>query len=71
MSKVNFPHVGDIHFFMNKAVVIKEVIKEFHIVKISYVNSNTDFYTDVTALTIQPNLEINSLDIRMFVKNEQ
>lgn len=54
MNKVNFPQVGNIRFFNNKEVIVKKVIKQFHFVKVSYIDSNIDFYTDVTSLTIQP-----------------
>ena len=54
MNKVDFPQVGDIRFFNNQKVIVKEVIKQFHFVKVSYIDSNMDFYTDITSLTIQP-----------------
>ena len=66
MDKIN---VGDILFYINNAVIVKEIFEQFHLVKVCYIGSNKDFYTDITALTKEPNKEIKSIDIRLFKNN--
>ena len=68
MRKSEFPQAGDMAYLIHRAIIVKGVLAEFHLAKVCYMHSNHDFYVDITALTKEPNLGINSLGINLFVE---
>lgn len=62
----SFPQVGDIAYLIHRAVIVKEVLEEFNIIKICYVHSCNEFYTDVSSISKIPDFGINTLDINLF-----
>lgn len=67
MSKMVFPQIGDIAYLIHRAVIVKEILADFQIVKVSVGNGEQDFYTDIMALTKEPNLSISSMNINLFL----
>ena len=68
MRKPSFPQAGDMAYLIHKAIIVKDILEEFHLVKVCYIHSNNDFYIDVNALAEKPNFDINTLDITLFVE---
>lgn len=66
MRRIDFPQVGDIAYLIHRPVIIKEVLKEFNIVKVCYLHSYSEFYTDVSSISKKPDLGINTLGINLF-----
>lgn len=67
MSKMYFPQIGDIAYLIHRPVIVKEILADFQIIKVSFGYGEHDFYTDITALTKEPNLSISSMDINLFL----
>lgn len=68
MRKPSFPQAGDKAYLIHKEIIVKGVLEEFHLVKVRYIHSNNDFYIDITALAEEPNFDINTLGINLFVE---
>lgn len=68
MRKARFPQSGDMAYLIHKAIIVKDVLAEFHLAKVCYIHSNNAFYVDITALTKEPNLGISSLGINLFME---
>lgn len=67
MAVINSPQVGDIAYLIHQAVIIKEVLGEFNIVKVRYLHNCNEFYIDVSSISSRPDFEISTLDLNLFV----
>ena len=63
MRMFSFPQIGDIAYLIHRAVIVKEVLEEFNIVKVRYLHSYNEFYTDISSIAPKPDIETNTLGI--------
>ena len=60
--------IGDIVYLIHQAAIIEDILVGFDIVKVRYLHNFDEFYTDISAISLMPNIEINTLDINLFVE---
>ena len=68
MIRNTFPQIGDIVYLIHQAAIIEDILVGFDIVKVRYSHNFDEFYTDISAISLMPNIEINTLDINLFVE---
>ena len=68
MIRNTFPQIGDIVYLIHRAAIIEDILVGFDFVKVRYLHNFDEFYTDVSAISLMPNIEINTLDINLFVE---
>ena len=68
MIRNTFPQIGDIVYLIHQAAIIEDILVGFDIVKVRYLHNFDEFYTDISAISLMPNIEINTLDINLFVE---
>ena len=66
MRMFSFPQIGDIAYLIHRAVIVKEVLEGFNIVKVCYLYSYNEFYTDISSIAPNPDTETNTLGINLF-----
>ena len=71
MKKPFLPQIGDIAYLMQRAVIIREILKTFRIVRICFLNDDTDLYIDIIYLKKQPVYTISSLSINLFTGGQR
>lgn len=65
MIRNTFPQIGDIVYLIHQAAIIEDILVGFDIVKVRYLHNFDEFYTDISAISLMPNIEINTLDIKV------
>lgn len=71
MKKPFLPQIGDIAYLMQKAVIIREILETFQIVRVCFLNDDTDFYVDIISLKKQPDYRFSSLSINLFTGGQR
>ena len=71
MKKLFLPQIGDIAYLMQKAVIIREILETFQIVRVCFLNDDTDFYVDIISLKKQPDYRFSSLSINLFTGGQR
>lgn len=71
MKKLFLPQIGDIAYLMQKAVIIREILETFQIVRVCFLNDDTDFYVDIISLKKQPDYRFSSLSIKLFTGGQR
>lgn len=68
MRMCSFPQIGDTAYLIHRAVIVKEVLEGFNIVKVRYLHSHHEFYIDISSIAPKPDIETNTLGIDLFVE---
>lgn len=71
MKKLFLPQIGEIAYLMQKAVIIREILETFQIVRVCFLNDDTDFYVDIISLKKQPDYRFSSLSINLFTGGQR
>lgn len=71
MKKLFLPQIGDIAYLMQKAVIIREILETFQIVRVCFLNDDTDFYVDIISLKKQPDYRFSSLSINLLQEDKE
>lgn len=68
MIRNTFPQIGDIVYLIHRAAIIEDILVGFDIVKVRYLHNFVNFTPVFPAISLMPNIEINTLDINLFVE---
>ena len=68
MNAQELPNKSDKRFLMHREVIVTNVYALFRLIKVHYLEENTEFYVDACALTAEPNYT-DSISFGMLRRN--